>query len=204
MASLHFVIPSHTSIKEKVSDEGQKQIVLRSSLKRKSGSSISSGILYAGSDSSESSQQRRAHFDQRNIDMTYKPVLKDYGYIQIKQSATPFPRRSSGTRLSLTDNRKSSRQYHEEMKNLIDPILPRDFSTLSLKPGEVPMDFVTKRKIFCKGEFTITRQRKSMQVHPPLTNLDETGSIRSSPSNLNLTQFFRKHYQQRDGPIYFD
>lgn len=201
MASLHFATPSNTSVNQKGSNDEHKQSVIRSSLKRRSGTSIASnGLFYIGSDSSDTSQQRRAHFDQRNIDMTYKPIHKDYGYIQIKQAATPFPRRSSAVRLSITD-KKNRKHFNEETKKLIDPILPRDFSTTTLRFGEEATDFVTKRRIFCKGEFTITRQRRSVQVHPPLTNIDEAASNRISSSNLNLTKFFRKHYHQRDSEI---
>ncbi|XP_036217338.1 uncharacterized protein [Bactrocera oleae] len=200
--SFHFATRSNTSINRKASDDGQKRYGIQSSLKRKSVSSITSnGLLAAGSDSSDTSQQRRAHFDQSNIDMTYKPIHKDYGYIQIKQAATPFPRRSSTMRFSVTEKRKSN-EFTEETKKLIDPLLPRDFSIIALRSGDEATDFVTKRQLFCKGEFTITRQRRSMQVHPPLTKIDEAASVRKSSSNFNLTKFFRKHYQQRDSPIF--
>uniref|UniRef100_A0A034WCB0 Uncharacterized protein n=1 Tax=Bactrocera dorsalis TaxID=27457 RepID=A0A034WCB0_BACDO len=199
--SLHFPTRSNTSVNQKGSYDGPKQSAMRSSLKRKSVSSISSnGLLDGGSDSSDTSQQRRAHFDQKNIDLTYKPVNKDYGYIQIKQAATPFPRRST-IRSSVAEKRKS-KEFDEETKKLIDPILPRDFSIIELRTGDEAADFVTKRQLFCKGEFTITRQRRSMQVHPPLRNIDEAASARKSSSNINLTKFFRKHYHQRESPIF--
>ncbi|CAD6994173.1 uncharacterized protein LOC110118459 [Ceratitis capitata] len=167
---------------------------LRSSMKRKSTLSLISRQSYAGSSTSEFSLQRRTHFDQNNIALTYKPLKKDYGYIQIKQASTPFPRRSSLPHYTG----KRTPAMREEMKNSIDSALPRDFSDSSLSDE---MDFATKRKIFCTGEFTITRQRKSLQVHPPMRDIKSITEGRLGSSYANLPKFFRKHYHQRSSSI---
>ncbi|XP_054747165.1 uncharacterized protein LOC129252979 [Anastrepha obliqua] len=151
------------------------------------------------SDHSEGSLQRRAHFDQRNIEKTYKPRYKDYGYIKITQAATPFPHRTLGLDSALHKPTKNKR-LTEEMRKSLETKLPRAFTSTRLSSA-VEMDFETKRKRFNEGEFTITRQRRPMVVHPPLQSIGDLVHLRFPQSSHNLTRFFRKYNQRNSTKI---
>lgn len=117
-------------------------------------------------------------FDEKNIDETFHPDNKEYGFMKIPEIKTPFPHMEAPVNASVLRQRLLQVMSKKKRTSIIEFPSDEDFQTLGdessstnsyISPGR--KTFEEKRKKFYASEYTLAQQRPlSNEWHPRARN----------------------------------
>ncbi|XP_075170555.1 uncharacterized protein LOC142242986 [Haematobia irritans] len=129
---------------------------------------------------SNSNENKIVRFEEDNLRRTNHPMVKDYGLMSIPETKTPFPRHADpvaaeelkrrlqevlhrANKLKLDDN-----QFDGTENSTIENSGQRASKEEEEMYGTQHSEFLSKRKLFYRSEYTIAKQRNiSMEMHLP-------------------------------------